>query len=57
VWVNDAGVTPFGEAVPFEQHRRVIETNLFGAVHGVRARCAAALSRQRRVYGSTPPPS
>lgn len=39
VWVNNAGVTLFGslEGSPFEDHRRVIETNLFGAMHGARA--------------------
>lgn len=39
VWVNNAGVTLFGslEKAPFEEHRRVIETNLYGAMHGARA--------------------
>jgi short-subunit dehydrogenase len=39
VWVNNAGVTFFGllEATPFEEHRRVIETNLYGAMFGARA--------------------
>jgi NAD(P)-dependent dehydrogenase (short-subunit alcohol dehydrogenase family) len=39
VWVNNAGVTLFGslEDAPLEEHRRVIETNLFGAIHGARA--------------------
>jgi NAD(P)-dependent dehydrogenase (short-subunit alcohol dehydrogenase family) len=39
VWVNDAAVTLFGriEEVPLEDYRRVIETNLFGYVHGARA--------------------
>jgi NAD(P)-dependent dehydrogenase (short-subunit alcohol dehydrogenase family) len=39
VWVNNAGVTAFGalEDGPFETHRRVIETNLFGAIYGARA--------------------
>lgn len=39
VWVNNAGVTCFGalEATPLEQHRRVIETNVFGAINGARA--------------------
>lgn len=34
VWVNNAGVTLYAplEQGPFEQHRRVIETNLFGAM-------------------------
>ncbi|MES1184237.1 MAG: SDR family NAD(P)-dependent oxidoreductase [Myxococcales bacterium] len=39
VWVNNAGVTVFGElaTTPLEAHRRVLETNLWGAVHGARA--------------------
>ena len=39
VWVNNAGVTLFGllSDGPFEDHRRVIETNLFGAMYGARA--------------------
>jgi NAD(P)-dependent dehydrogenase (short-subunit alcohol dehydrogenase family) len=38
VWVNNAGVTLFGtlEDAPWEEHRRVIETNLFGAMLGAR---------------------
>ncbi|HYP77685.1 MAG TPA: SDR family NAD(P)-dependent oxidoreductase [Polyangiaceae bacterium] len=39
VWVNNAGVTSFGllEATPFEAHRRVFETNVYGAMFGARA--------------------
>ncbi|HEX8203942.1 MAG TPA: SDR family oxidoreductase [Isosphaeraceae bacterium] len=39
VWVNNAGVTAMGffEAIPPDVFRRVIETNLFGVVHGARA--------------------
>jgi short-subunit dehydrogenase len=39
VWVNNAGVTAFGalEDIPLEEHRQVIEVNLFGALHGARA--------------------
>jgi NAD(P)-dependent dehydrogenase (short-subunit alcohol dehydrogenase family) len=39
VWVNNAGVTLFGrlEETPLESYRRVIDTNLFGYVHGARA--------------------
>jgi NAD(P)-dependent dehydrogenase (short-subunit alcohol dehydrogenase family) len=39
VWVNNAAVTLFGriEETPLEPYRRVIETNLFGYVHGARA--------------------
>jgi NAD(P)-dependent dehydrogenase (short-subunit alcohol dehydrogenase family) len=38
VWFNNAGVGAFGrlESVPMESWRRVIETNLFGYVHGAR---------------------
>ncbi|HEU4734482.1 MAG TPA: SDR family oxidoreductase [Kofleriaceae bacterium] len=38
VWVNNAGVTLFAllEQAPFEQHQRVIETNLLGAMLGAR---------------------
>lgn len=39
VWVNNAAVTLFGrfEELPPEAWRKVIETNLFGYVHGARA--------------------
>jgi short-subunit dehydrogenase len=39
VWVNNAGVTLFGslEHSPIEEHRQVIETNLFGSILGARA--------------------
>ncbi|HEY8431516.1 MAG TPA: SDR family NAD(P)-dependent oxidoreductase, partial [Sandaracinaceae bacterium] len=39
VWVNNAGVTNFSllEEGPFDKHRRVIETNLFGAMYAARA--------------------
>jgi|SRR6478752_7467279 len=39
VWVNNAGVTAFGslERTPLEDHRRVLETNLWGAVFCARA--------------------
>lgn len=39
VWVNNAGVTSFSrlEDGAFDEHRRVIETNLFGAIYGARA--------------------
>lgn len=39
VWVNNAAVTMFGkfDEVPLDAFRRVIETNVFGYVHGVRA--------------------
>ena len=39
VWINNAGVTLFAqiEEGALADHRRVIETNLFGAIHGARA--------------------
>ena len=48
IWVNNAGVTLFGalESGRFEEHQRVIETNLFGAMHGARA--VIPLFRQQR---------
>ncbi|WP_437316856.1 SDR family oxidoreductase [Sorangium sp. So ce385] len=46
VWINNAAVTLFGlfEQTPSEPYRRVIETNLFGYIHGARA----ALAQFRR---------
>lgn len=39
VWINDAGVSAFGpfETTPSDVYRRVVETNLFGCIHGTRA--------------------
>lgn len=39
VWLNNAGVILYGrfEETPADSFRRVIETNLFGQVHGARA--------------------
>jgi len=39
VWVNNAGTTLFAplEAAPFEEHRRVVQTNLFGPMLAARA--------------------
>ncbi|MGK9171360.1 SDR family NAD(P)-dependent oxidoreductase, partial [Inquilinus limosus] len=39
VWVNNAAVTLFArfEEAPMDAYRRVIETNLFGYIHGARA--------------------
>ena len=39
VWINNAGVSSFGllENTPFEPHRRVFETNVYGAIFGARA--------------------
>lgn len=38
-WINNAGVTLYGflEDAPLDEHERVIETNLFGAIYGARA--------------------
>ena len=38
-WVNNAGVMAYGrfEDIPADVYRRVIETNLFGQIHGARA--------------------
>jgi NAD(P)-dependent dehydrogenase (short-subunit alcohol dehydrogenase family) len=37
-WINNAGVTSFGslEGTPLPDHRRVLETNLWGSIHGAR---------------------
>lgn len=50
VWINNAGVTLFSplEEASFEEHQRVIETNLFGAMLG--ARIAMPIFR-RQHYG------
>lgn len=39
VWINNAGITLYGflEDAPLEEHERVIETNLYGAIYGARA--------------------
>ena len=39
VWVNDAAVTLFArfEEAPSDVYRQVLETNLFGCIHGIRA--------------------
>lgn len=39
VWVNNAAVTMFGrfEESPYDDFRKVIETNLFGYIHGARS--------------------
>ena len=49
VWVNNAGVMLYGrlEDTPSAAYRRVIETNLFGQIHGARA----ALPHFRRQGG------
>jgi len=49
VWINNAAVTLFEplEQGSFDDHQRVIETNLFGAMHGARA-VLPVFRRQRR---------
>lgn len=46
VWINNAAVTAFGriDEMPYELYRQVIDTNLFGYVHG----CRAAIAQFRR---------
>ncbi len=48
VWINNAGVTLFSplEEASFEEHQRVIETNLFGSMLG--ARIAMPIFRKQR---------
>lgn len=38
-WINDAAVMAYGEFwdIPVDSYRQVLETNLFGTVHGARA--------------------
>lgn len=49
VWINNAGVTLFApmEEGAIDDHRQVIETNLYGAIHGARA-VVPIFRRQRR---------
>lgn len=49
VWINNAGVTLFSrlEDGALADHRRVLETNLHGAIHGARA-VVPIFRRQRR---------
>lgn len=49
VWINNAAVTSFGllDETPFDSHRRVIETNVFGAMYGARA-VVPIFRKQRR---------
>jgi short-subunit dehydrogenase len=51
VWVNNAGVTAFApiEEGPFAEHRRVLETNLHGAIFGARAVVPIFRRQQRGV--------
>jgi NAD(P)-dependent dehydrogenase (short-subunit alcohol dehydrogenase family) len=47
VWVNNAGVTCIAplDSESFDEHRRVLETNLYGAIFG--ARCALPIFRRQ----------
>jgi NAD(P)-dependent dehydrogenase (short-subunit alcohol dehydrogenase family) len=49
VWINNAGVTAFAPLLegPFEDHRRVIETNVYGPIFGARA--VLPIFRRQRV--------
>jgi NAD(P)-dependent dehydrogenase (short-subunit alcohol dehydrogenase family) len=51
IWVNNAGVTLFSllEDAPFDEHRRVIETNLIGSMLGARAVIPVFRRQQRGV--------
>jgi short-subunit dehydrogenase len=51
VWVNNVGVGAVGAftETPVEAHRRVIETNLLGHVHGAHAVLRHFMARQRGV--------
>ena len=48
VWVNNAGIAAIGSftEVPLEEHRRVLETNVMGYVHG--AHVALKIFRQQK---------
>jgi NAD(P)-dependent dehydrogenase (short-subunit alcohol dehydrogenase family) len=39
IWINNAGVTAFAPLLegPFDDHRRVLETNVYGPIFGARA--------------------
>ncbi|HEY6726238.1 MAG TPA: SDR family NAD(P)-dependent oxidoreductase [Polyangiaceae bacterium] len=49
VWVNNAGTTCFAplDSERFDEHREVLETNLFGAIYGARA-VLPSFRRQRQ---------
>src|SRR5690606_29452779 len=51
VWVNNAGVGAVGrfEEIPLEAHRRTIETNLMGYLHGAHAALPFMLRQGRGV--------
>ena len=50
-WINNAGVTLFGllEKTPFDEHRRVFETNVYGAMYGARAMLPILRAQRRGV--------
>lgn len=65
VWVNNAAVVAYGqtEEMPAELWRRVVEVNLFGAYHGVRAALpwfreqgVGVMINVSSMLGSPPPP-
>lgn len=51
VWINNAGVLMYGKLVdtPSDIWKRVVETNLFGYVHGARAALPVFLSQRRGI--------
>lgn len=51
VWINNAGIGLFGRYwdAPIELHRRVVETNLFGAMHGAHAALPWMLAQESGV--------
>lgn len=51
VWVNDAAVMSYGTLLetPLDVHRRVLEVNLLGTLHGARAALPAMQERGRGV--------
>lgn len=55
VWINNAGVGAVGwfEEVPLAAHRRVLETNLLGALHGTHAVIPHFIDRRRGVLINT----
>jgi short-subunit dehydrogenase len=65
VWVNNAAVVAYGRAeeIPAEMWRRVVEVNLFGTYHGIRAALpwmreqgSGVLINVSSVLGKTPSP-
>ncbi len=55
VWINNAGIGAVGwfEEVPLAAHRRVLETNLMGALHGAHAVIPHFIDRGRGVLINT----